>query len=357
MARYTFDGLASDYGQFKIPAVRVMLDDQDIAVDLGCRLQKVTVELSQMDASTAEIEVWDCYDMETHSLDPALKSGLSLGSRVQVEMGYKSSLAKVYDGYVETVTLDLSAGDAYKIHIRACDAVRLLKENTRHRIFKGTSHSSIFTEIMGSYSWICASAVDSTPELEAEGAWWQRGSDYDFITEELIGVHNPGYEFYVENGTAYFKKSEGKGDAVICLKPGAGVEAFQMSWSYLNRKIRVQGISESHERYLGEWPAVGGHVSDQAGQGIMFLAVPQADTQDKADGIASSVGHRLTADSVAATVTAIGLPQLVPGKSLELGGMDNWVNGVYEIIEAKHEMDEDGYRTTVTLGGQDACKA
>lgn len=343
-------GASSDAGQVSVPEVKVKLGGRDVAEELGCGIQKVSVKLSGNDASQALVELWDCYDIKSHSLASGLKSSLELGAKVEVGMGYQSSLTTVFCGYLEAVSLDMTEQDAYILCIKAFDVIKLLKENVRCHIWKGTSHSSVVSEILDDYSWICGKEVDSTPKLDKEEDWWQTESDFDFIVNEMSGIYNPKHKFYVSDGTAYFKIPKKESEAAD-LEPEDGITDFHASWHYLNKNIKVQGISADHEAYLGEAEAVGLHVGSSAGQGSVFRVLPQAGTQDGADAVAGSMAGEEKEHAVDISLTVPGLPRLKPGKYLKLSGMDGWVNGTYLIEEAEHVMDQEGYRTSVKLGG------
>lgn len=349
MAGGTLKTAAPAGGQVRVPAVEVKLGGSDAAEALGCSIQKVSVMLSAQEASQAEIVLWDCYDIKSHSLSAGLKSGLELGAKVEVAMGYQSDLSTVFCGYMESVSLDMTEEDAYVLGVRAFDVIKLLKENVRCRIWKGTSHSDLVSEILDDYSWLCGKEVGSTAQLEAEEDWWQQESDYDFIANELAGVHNPDYKFYASDGTVYFKKQAEEGP-VMTLEPGDGITDFHASWHYVNQMIKIHGISGTHEAYLGEAEAVGEHLCKSAGQGARFQVMPQAGTQDKADAVAAALAKKEEARAVEISLSTVGAPALKPGKYLKLSGMDSWVCGTYLIEEAEHVMDQDGYRTTVKIG-------
>lgn len=343
-------GAYSKADQVNVPAVKVTLGGKDVAEELGCVIQKVCVNLSGQEVSHAMIELWDCYDIKSHSLASGLRSSLELGAKVEVGMGYQSSLTTVFSGYMETVSLDMTEQDACILCIKAFDAIQLLKENVRCHIWKGTSHSSVVSEILGDYSWICGNDVAATPGLENEEDWWQTESDYDFIVNQMSGIYNPKHKFYVSDGTAYFKIPETDGEPAS-LEPGDGITDFHASWHFLNKKINVHGISAAHEAYLGEAEAAGLHVSGSAGKGSEFHVLPQAGTQDGADAVAASMAGEEKENAVDISLTVPGMAKLKPGKRLKLSGMDSWVNGTYLIKQAEHVMDQDGYRTSVKLGG------
>lgn len=348
MAGDTYTSLSSSYGQFRVPAAAVTLGGDDVVEDLGCRIQKIEAVLSRGEPCKVDIELWDCYDMAAHSLKAGFKSASELGSLLTVDLGYMSSLAKVFSGYLEGVTLELNAGEAYVVHLEGWDALKLMKENTRCRMFQGTSHSDAVSEILGEYSWVCSSDCGSTTSLEEEETWWQRGSDYEFIAHEMAGRHNPGFEFYVELGTAYFAEKSDH-EVAVTLKPGEGIEELHINWKYLNKKIQVQGISQSHQCFLGECTVTGSHILSSAGEGEEYHCIPQADTGDKATGLADALGEKQKEAALEFSLTTPGLPQLIPGRAVALEGLDAWVNGTYVITEAVHTLDEDGYRTTIKL--------
>lgn len=351
MAETAFAGLSSSYEQFRAPAAVVKLGGEDVVKELGFRIQKIEASFSRGEPCKVDIELWDCYDMAAHSLKAEFKSAAELGASLEVELGYQSSFTKVFSGYLDGVTLDLTPEDACVVHLEGCDALKLLKENTRCRMFTGTSHSDAVSEILGEYSWVCSSSCDDTTALEEEENWWQRGSDYEFIADEMGGRHNPGFEFYVELGTAYFAEKEKEWEVAAVLKPGEGINELHITWNYLNKKIQVQGISQSHECYLGEAEITGSHISDSAGMGEEFHCIPQADSEDKATGLAEAMGEKQKGEALTLSLTSVGLPVLMPGKAVTLEGLDGWVNGTYKIIEAVHVIDDEGYRTTVTLKG------
>ena len=49
--------------------------------------------------------------------------------------------------------------------------------------------------------------------------------------------------------------------------------------------------------------------------------------------------------------TCIGIPQIVPGRSLTIRKLDAWIDGTYEILSVEHRIDENGYTTQFELGG------
>ena len=49
----------------------------------------------------------------------------------------------------------------------------------------------------------------------------------------------------------------------------------------------------------------------------------------------------------------MGLPELVPGRFITLGGLDKDLNNDYYIKEVQHDFGSDGFSTRMEIGGWD----
>lgn len=351
MADNTFDGLAKAYQDFSVPAVKVLLGGKNLAEDLGARLQRAEVDLKLREESRALVEIWDCYDEENHTIASKLKTVLTPGSKLEISFGYQSSFGKVFSGYLDTVRLCLDENEGYTLHLEAYDVIRLMKRYRHSRMFQKDTHSAIFGEVMGSYSWLCKHKEDKTEAIPEGEVRMQDGDDYQFVTTELAGAENPGMEFFVKLGTAYFvKRTTGPSD-VIALKPDQGVREITASWGFLNQKIRVQGCDGQHTVFTAAEEVAADTLDPGAGKGEDFQCVPYLDSQEKVNGWAAARGKSMKDDQKRVRLAVIGFPALLAGEFMRLAGFDSLVNGQYRILRADHILDEAGYRTEAELGG------
>lgn len=349
MADNTFDDLASRYQNFTVPAVKVMLGENNLAEDLNARIEKVKVTLCLQDESSAEIVVWDCYDLEKHAIVPKLKAALTPGSGIQVYLGYQSSYSKVFDGYLDTAELMMSE-EGYALRLIGYDVIHLMKANRHVRIFRKNQHSAIFRDVMESYAWLCLAQADDTAAMADGEVRMQEWDDYRFVTEHLAGEENPDREFYVQTGTAYFSGIQKSPSDIISLKPQQGVREMTASWSFLNRSIQVQGCDGEHTVYTASEDAKAATLDDSAGADCDFRYVPCLDSEEKVKAWAAAEAKRLVGGTKKASANLVGLPELLAGGYMSLEEFDSLADGQYRITKAVHTFDEDGYRTEVELG-------
>lgn len=350
MADNTFDGLSTKYKEFTVPAVKVMLGGSNMAEDLDARIESVEVILNLQDESSAEIVLWDCYDVEQHAISSKLKAALKPGSKLEVYLGYESSLKKVFAGYLDTVELAMSE-DGYILRLTGFDVIHLMKENRHVRIFKKDTHSAIYKAVMGTYSWLCTAKADDTEAIADGEVRMQEFDDFKFVTEELAGAENPDWEFYVQTGTAYFKKLEASPSDIISLKPQQGVRSLSASWGFLNRSVNVQGCDGEHTVYTASENAKAAMLDEDAGADEDFKCVPYLDSEEKVKVWAAAEAKRQEAGTKKASAGLVGMPELLAGDFMSLEEFDSLVNGQYRIVKAVHTFDDDGYRTEVELGG------
>ena len=351
MAENTYDDLKKTYQDFVVPAVKVLLKDKDLAGDLDARLQMVEVNLELQEESRAQIVIWDCYDEESHTVISKLKTALTPGSVVEVFFGYQSCLKKVFSGYLDSVRLCLDERDGYTICLEAFDVIHLMRKNRRSRIFQKDTHSAMFEELMGSYSWICKNESDTTDAIPDGEIRMQDDDDYRFVTTKLAGPENPGMEFYVMAGTAYFKEKESGPTDVISLKPSQGVQAITASWGFLSQTLQMQGCDGENTVYTASEDAKADTLDTGVSKSVDFRYVPYLDSQKKVDAWAAAEGSSRKAGVKKATLGVVGIPELAAGKYMSLEDFDSLVNGQYRILRAAHIFDETGYRTEAELGG------
>ena len=335
---------------FLVPAVKVTLGGSNLVEELGACLERVEVVLDLRGESSAEIVLWDCYDLEGHTITAELKKVLLPGSILEVFLGYQSSLKKVFSGYLDSAGLDISE-EGYTVCLMGCDVVHLMKESRHTRCFQNDTHSAVFQEVMKPYAWLCSASADDTEAMTAGEVRMQDGEDYSFVTEELVGAETAGWEFYVQNGTAYFTKSEESPEDTLTLKPDSGVRKLSAFWSFLNKTVTVQGCGSDHTVYTVSTEAKAAVLDKEAGAGTDFQRIPCLDSEEKVTAWAASEADGMKGKTKKASVNLTGTPGLLAGSYISLEEFDSYVNGQYRIVKAVHVLDEEGYRTEAELEG------
>ena len=353
-ATWDFSGLETQSKNFRAPAVSFTVGGTDL-VKKGAALQSAEAVLSLEGASSVSVVFNDCYDVKNGSFDSTLKSAAVLGKTVELSFGYQSSLNKVFKGYLSNVRITASADEGYTMEFVALDARRLMMSDNHHsREYKIKNYSDAVTEVLKRYARLCTAKVDSTSENMQNGLLWQRGSDYDFITRELIGSGRADREFFIAVDKAYFRKPRSVSAPVITLKPGGGLISITRDAEYLNESVQVLGFD----------PAAGKAVSGKAaakstdeltdalgGAGEWFISDPSCVSASQASGWAGAVAATAVQKSQKAWINCIGLPEIIPGRYLKIERVDSLVNRKYYITRVTHRFDSSGFLTEIETEG------
>lgn len=345
-----YSKFAKRYDNFMVPSMQIIIGDKKLTEELGCATSGVNVSLSMGEPSTASFQISDCYDPETRAVKSSIRDHIRLGSTVEVRIGYGTDQTMVFKGYIDSTSLSYSAENGFTYDVSAADVVKLLKDSgKRRREFKVKTYAEAFQELMGEYKSLVEPKVGEM-KGELPTALLQEGTDYDFIMKDLIEDGDPDFEFFVFGGIAYYKKQEEAREVVTEFKPGAGLKGCNFSFQFLNRSVTVMGYSHDMQEYQDTQSAEAGNLDSEAVKGteiVVIHAESLAQVEDKAKRYVKDLKKR----SKNGSLTVIGLPELVPGTSVEISEVDGLVDGTYNIIGVKHSVGSSGYTSELTIGG------
>lgn len=344
----TYAKLVSRYGQFRVPAFQLLIEGKTLPESVG--VERVEATLSLDGASAVSFTVAGAYDRKSSGFLSSVKSMLKLGAKVNLKLGYGSSLTEVFQGYISGVGVDFS--DVPVLSITAMDVRRLMMEGTsREEVHVVTTYSAAFQEIMKRYSALCPSSeVDATDSNEITQIV-QRGSDYTFVTENLARKANR--EFFVLGDKAYFRERAKVKKPILTLSWGEGVLHFSRNSLYQNLKITVIGFDPDSKE------AVKAQVTEKSDEAQKVVGaqhetvIPDPDAREvaKAQKRAEKEALERKRQAQTGSVSCVGLPELVPGRFVTLKGLDSDLDRDYYIRQVRHELSSDGFSTTLEIGG------
>lgn len=353
-ATWDFDKLETQYKNFRAPALSIVVGGTDL-VKKGIPVSSVEAVLSLDGASSVNVVFADCYDIKNGSFNSTLKSAAVLGKTVELSLGYQSSLQKVFKGYLSNVRVTASAESGYTMEFVALDARRLMMVGNNHtRQFKIRNYSDAVSEILKAYSKLCSPSIDATSDNMENGLIWQNGSDYDFITEELIGTGRADREFFIAVDKVYFRKEKCVSSPVITLSPGKGLISFTRDASYLNETIEVIGFDPGSDKTIsGKTKAASTDqmTSALSSPGEWFITDPSCTSASAASDRTAVMARHALDESQKAEIGCIGLPELIPGRFIGIDRVDSIVNKKYYITRVTHRFDYSGFTTMVETEG------
>lgn len=337
----SFADLANKYNNFMAPAQKVTVDGTDVLSNQTYGIENLTVSISLQQAGSAQFNIINAFQLNDRSFSSSVKSTFKLGSVVKIEMGYGSSTKVLFYGYISELSFDFS--ETPTISVTAMDVVRLLMDGERRNYnHKVTSYSDAFRAVLQQYTGYYESLVVEETEKDLEKVV-QNGTDYQFINGELCAKANK--EFMVEGGVVYFRTPAKDKPAILSLNWGEGLVSFQERKRQCNQLIRVFGkLKNGKEQIKVEVTA---KTADASSDLIVTKEyeksgfVGQTAVQDYADKLA----EKQTDKAGRGSGNCIGLPELVPGCSIQLGNLDSVTPKTCYITGVKHSIGTGGYTT------------
>lgn len=348
-AVYTYDDLVKAYDNFLSPAIAIYLNNStdNILQTKGIAIDNVQVTLSAEEAAGLSFQITDIFNLQSCSIKSEIKDNFAVGTVIEVALGYSSDLTTVFKGYV--AEYKTSYQNPPVISVSAVDLRKLLMQNKRER-YKHTenTYSQIFSNILGNYRDLYDTLHIDKVETKEEII--QNSSDYDFIKKELC--HKADREFFVVGADIYFKKPDENGTAFLQLKWGQNLISFQKGKSYCNEQMKAYSSQEDKtgkmvsaiikteddtpslttENQIEEW---------ELGEGI--------DTETLQNWLNKKAEEKKK-KNITASGNLIGLPEIVPGRYIEIKGLDSADEGTYYITEVSHSFGSDGFTTNFTVG-------
>ena len=348
----TYDSLVNKYANFHVPAISLYVDNSDVVQDLGLNVLSLEISLSLSEASTAVFHLSDVYDAETRSFDSSVKNKFKLGTVVEVGIGYVSEIQKVLKGYVASLGAEFGKNNCLVVKV-ADMRMLMITGGFHHVLHDVTNYSDAVNAIFSEYSKLCTAEIDETND-QLERPISQRSTDYDFITKELIASGRCNREFLVVADKAYFREPRKETDAICSLELGRELRSFQMESVYTNLQVEVIGYNQQEQN------AITGSATANSTEALSSVLTntpvynivdPEADTQDKADMRAQAYADERLYQGQNGSGSCVGLPELIPGRFVEITMLEEMANKKFYIKNVKHKIDGEGFVTEFETGG------
>lgn len=348
----TYDELVNKYANFHVPAARLYVNGKDAVQELKLDIRSMDISLSLNTESTAVIRLVNLYDRESRSFDSKVKNKFKLGTVVEVGIGYMSEIQKVLKGYV--AALGAEFGENTCLVVTVADVRRLMMTGGVHHVLHAVdNYSDAVRTILDQYSKLCTAEIDATSD-QLDRPLSQQSTDYDFITRELIGRGRCEREFFVSGDTAYFREPCKEKAAICTMELGRELLQFSVETGYVDLQVDVTGYNQQ-EQSIVTATATAKQVEAQssvlANTPVHNIVDPEADTQDKADLRAKAYAGGRQASGKSGRGTCVGLPELIPGRFVEIVMLEELANQKYYISSVTHKMDQDGFFTEFEAGG------
>ena len=344
--------LANKYGNFIVPAIKIKSSGSELVSSLRLSVAELEVTQSLENAGMAVIKLSAMYDPKSHSFTSKVKNAFKLGTVMEIELGYLSATTAVFKGYVSGLGIEFD--EMPMLVVQLMDVRKLMMTSgVRRRLYEDKNYSDIFKKVMKNYSKLCSVECDATSDnLTAPVS--QNTNDYNFVSRELIGAGKSDREFFVIMDKAYFRTPAKNKTPIMKVENGKELLSFSMMAEYLDTEINVVGYdpkkcaeisatvkaktSEKYSSVLTPTPS-------------QFYFDPDADTEAKVKGRAQTIARLEEQKVCFAQGVLIGLPEIVPGRYLQIKGIDEMADKKYYLSEVRHTVSESRYITSFEARG------
>lgn len=237
----SFRSLRKKYDDFSAPSVEVTVGSTKLVSGAGADIFDLELELtSGFEASGCVFYIDGAYD-EKNTDFKKFTDKIQIGESVEIALGYVRR-ESVFKGYINEVEYQYGMeDDRNRIRVECMDAKGLLMKTRRMEIFTQKSADAVVKAILGETpvsSYISGKEIDSCKEEEVPLRSHMM-TDYDLIVEQ---AQKQGFEFFILQGKAYFRKKQKVTSTILTLLPGQGILRARLSLSgqQLVKKIEIR---------------------------------------------------------------------------------------------------------------------
>lgn len=383
-AVFDADKLRERYQQYAAPAAKIWIGTppQELVQAAGVRIEHIRVSLNIDSAASADFSVTDIWDDQQNAIRQTVKNHLVCGAMVKIELGYGSELTDVFHGLIYETGVQFS--EIPSMQITVMDVKRLMADNEEtDRVWEEQTLTGLFSTLMGKYS---AFGLNVSVEQKQTGGgngaqdglkvFVQRGSDLSLV-RKLCRENDLRFLVYGKEAKLTAKSEKA---AVMTLLWGRDLISFSKNDSYVNMQIVVRGTlkkppqksaSGSGNAQAGGTGNTGGSaeqkkrmiekketvVSDKAAQtgiseSVRVIELTNMKSEDEAESRLADEVERVKESMHSGRGSCIGMPVLIPGRYLNIQGMDDSVDGEYYLKAVSHTFGADGFTTDFVLGGK-----
>lgn len=379
--QFTYKDLQDKYLDFAHPRARVLLGDKPFdSVSTGMAVNDIHVEVtSGYEASVASFRLFDSYDPSTGKFFyDKVKNQVMMGNSVTVQLGYLDKLETVFVGFVSGVAFGFEPGGLPYIEINAMDIKGLMMGGSYAASLKATTYSAAVKEVLDrtgegrlqQMGGIKSSEISDTPD--AGGAVGVPGgapggssksspitmemvseSDYEFVVR---AAKRYNYEFFVDRGKVLFRPA--KSDTSLLTKMGTrtGLRGFHIQYSITGvvGKIEARAMDPGKGEVITANSSFNNTISTASkakqlvGKGTKVYLDASITSKEEAEARVASLMEQMSYRLGSLEADCVGIPDLVPGRFIEVTGMGVPVDNQFYLTAVTHDFTSDGgYRTHI----------
>jgi len=362
----TYKKLEEKYYGFVVPSVELKVGGSALPQDIANSVVSVSLELS---CATAQMNVLSftlsgLYNYEKAAFDMAvIDKYFKLGNNVEVAMGYIKT-ESLFKGYIyeTSYTLDINEGLTLAVTCKDFKGIIANKQGDAKR--KGSTRIGEIKNILNYAGYKKYAKLDSAKYLTQLETEYKKKDpnkimeEHDPLSTELEKVqelaNDYGYEFFILYDAIYFRPSFTKGSNIMAISPDKGLLGADVSYSIgeMLSAVEVRGYEEDELVTISgtakkSIPAKVTTNSDALGYKVIYdeKVTGASDAKEKAKALLENSKWQ----NSEIKVRTIGLPDIVPGRTIKIEGLSKNIDKNVYIEQVSHQISTtDGYTTSFT---------
>lgn len=343
--------LYDKYDGFRTPTFTLNVNSKKLDVGSGVKLESMECRLTTLRESgaltlRAELEI---------SSDRAKTwlNAIQLGAVCTLSLGYAGTEQKVFSGFVYDAVWDDPLGDTRMMLDMICMDVRgQLMLSSCPDAGAARTLSQLVAKLLGQS---CCTRMASAQVKTIPKDWdlpFQRTGPTDF--EILCSAADfLCFEFYAYADTVYFGPARDSSETVVTFDGPNGLMRLRRRRSLAGQcaGVAVSGADDKGERIYAREARVA-----DSGFGVgqiksalaldLFEADPAVRTMAQAQYLAKERMKERQRRNSTLLGQCTGIPELRPGRFVQVTGLSEQINGSYYIQTVTHTIDETGFETS-----------
>lgn len=371
-SQYNYDDLQKKYNNFMVPAFEVKVG--------GANIQQGSSYISQLEiiipvtvSEVRSIEMSECsftisgiFDMKNSSFNSDVLDKLKIGAKVEVAGGYGSSMVVLFVGLLEHVRVSYGEGGV-TIQVSAYDSTILLRNGKKFALYENEDKNSVIKKILQGCTkdGLATMSGSNIGQFGGEKVRLEQAGldDCEFITTL---ARRERYSFAIIHGQVILKNLVDEQKEIMKLTYGKNIFSFDIELDTTKQvgkvvarsihditRTGVEGSADSVsiKKSGGKAAIEYSSLKSKIQSNVIEYKDPLENTKEGLDKIAQAVLDERAMTFVTGRGACIGLPELVPGRYIELDGMGRQINGKYFISKVMHRFGPDGFTTQFEVKG------
>lgn len=362
-ATYTYEALQQKYVNFITPALEVTIGSTTYS-SREIPILNLEVELNaDGSAGGCSFTVDSQYKAEASKWKNDFDKSVKAGAKLAVKGGYVK-MEEIFYGYIDEYSFVYNGNEGPRIEITGIDGLGYLM-SMREPLYAGQRQAkNLVEDILGKsvakgYAKSATVGLLSGFQKLKTPIIKEQIDDWSFLNL-LAGRY--GASLFAVDGELIFDDVASDTKPLIKLAVGAGLRSFtkRVSLAHQVGRVEVWGrdVNQKPIRGTADTVTIGGAAGQSAAKlapalqsAVLREYSEYARTQEECELMAQNRLNGIAMGLVSGEGACIGIPELIPGRYIEIDGLDSSTNGSYFVSRVKHRFDSEGYSTTFEVKG------